>query len=396
MIHIDQETKSFIQQHETDDVKRLALQAHSYPNIHFQFVLKQIAARQIAKSKIPSWYANEDIIYPQHLSMEQSSSEKTALYKATLCKGDSLTDLTGGLGVDFSFMSRSFKERTYVETQKELIELAEHNFSVLGLNDTKILNEDAVDYLKKLDSVQDIIYIDPARRNDTGGKTVLIENCTPNLIEIDDLLNTKAKKVIIKLSPMLDISRAVSSLSYISEIHIVSVANECKELIFIKEKSDTEVKIHCVNLLNKSEDTFIFSTKQEKDTAIKYTDSVYKYLYEPNCSILKGGAYKSVAIAYNLLKLHPNSHLYTSDTYIADFPGRKFLVKKVISPNKKELKQNLQGIRQANISTRNYPFSVAELRKQTKLKEGGTHYLFATTSADEKKILILCQKADIL
>jgi len=397
MIFIDQNTKTFIQQHIKDDVKQLALKASSHSSVDILMALRQIAARQTVKIKIPSWYENEDIIYPVHLSMEQCSSEKTAIYKSRLCKGNTLTDLTGGLGVDFAYMSSKVNKSTYVEAQNELTELAQHNFKSLNLSNYTILNNDAVDYLNRIEEIQDIIYIDPARRSKSGSKTVLIEDCTPNLIEIDDLLDSRANKVIIKLSPMLDISRAIKSLNNISEIHIISIANECKELLFIKEKKRGEkIKIHCVNLLNNGqEESFIFTLDQEKEITIKYTDSVLQYLYEPNSSILKGGAYKSIASTFGLKKLHPNSHLYTSDNYIEDFPGRKFLVKKAFSPNKKELKENLKTISQANISIRNYPFSVAELRKQTKLKEGGQDYLFATTLSNEKKVLILCEKADI-
>lgn len=396
MIHTDQDTKAFIKKHESDNVKLLALQARSYPTIDIRFALQQIAARQISKNKIPSWYENEDIIYPQHLSIEQSSSERTAIYKAGLCHGNTLTDLTGGLGIDFSFMSQKVQHATYVERQAELVELAKHNFEALGFRNIQILKDDAIHHLSCLDKVQEIIYIDPARRNEDGKKTVFIEDCTPNLAEIDEELNSKAKKVIIKLSPMLDISRAGNSLTNISKIHIVSIANECKELLFIKENIQTEKKIYCVNLLNNGlEEIFVFTEEEERNSTIRYADSIRQYLYEPNSSIMKGGAFRCIASAFDLAKLHPNSHLYTSDTYVHDFPGRKFFVKKIISPNKKELKESLKDISQANISTRNYPFTVAELRKQTKLKEGSNNYLFATTLSNEKKVLILCEKADI-
>lgn len=395
MIHIDKDTQQFILEHESDDIRQLALKAKSYPGIDMSIAIKQIAGRQIAKHKIPSWYQCENIIYPKHLSMEQCSSEATALYKAALCKGDILIDLTGGLGVDFSFMAKNYKQAYYIETQHELTELAQCNFNILNLNQSKVIQDDAVSFLNSFDGIGDTIFIDPARRNDTGKKTVLIEDCTPNLLEIDNLLTTKAQRVIIKLSPMLDITHALNSLSNVTEVHIISVNNECKELLFIKDKvrKDEDIQLICINLLtNKKDESFTFIKAEENTSSISHTDEPKRYLYEPNSSILKAGAYRSLGARYGLMKLHPNSHLYTSDTLIDSFPGRKFQIKEVISPNKKEIKAHFKDITQANIATRNYPFSVADIRKQTKLKEGGTDYIFATTLANEKKVLILCQK----
>lgn len=395
MIHIDKDTQQFILEHESDDIRHLALKAKSYPDIDMSIAIKQIAGRQIAKDKIPSWYQCENIIYPKHLSMEQCSSEATALYKAALCNGDILIDLTGGLGVDFSFMAKNHKQAYYIETQHELTELAQCNFNTLNLNQSKVIQDDAVSFLNSFEGIADTIFIDPARRNDTGKKTVLIEDCTPNLLEIDNLLNTKAQRVIIKLSPMLDITHALNSLSNVTEVHIISVNNECKELLFIKDKvrKDEDVQLICINLLtNKKNESFTFTKTEENTSSISHTDEPKRYLYEPNSSILKAGAYRSLGTRYGLMKLHPNSHLYTSDTLIDSFPGRKFQIKEVISPNKKEIKAHFKDIPQANIATRNYPFSVADIRKQTKLKEGGTDYIFATTLANEKKVLILCQK----
>ncbi len=395
MIHIDKDTQQFILEHESDDIRQLALKAKSYPGIDMSIAIKQIAGRQIAKHKIPSWYQCENIIYPKHLSMEQCSSEATALYKAALCKGDILIDLTGGLGVDFSFMAKNHKQAYYIETQHELTELAQCNFNTLNLNQSKVIQDDAVSFLNSFDGIADTIFIDPARRNDTGKKTVLVEDCTPNLLEIDNLLTTKAQRVIIKLSPMLDITHALNSLSNVTEVHIISVNNECKELLFIKDKvrKDEDIQLICINLLtNKKDESFTFIKAEENTSSISHTDEPKRYLYEPNSSILKAGAYRSLGARYGLMKLHPNSHLYTSDTLIDSFPGRKFQIKEVISPNKKEIKAHFKDITQANIATRNYPFSVADIRKQTKLKEGGTDYIFATTLANEKKVLILCQK----
>ena len=292
-------------------------------------------------------------------------------------------------------MAKNHKQAYYIETQHELTELAQCNFNTLNLNQSKVIQDDAVSFLNSFDGIADTIFIDPARRNDTGKKTVLIEDCTPNLLEIDNLLTTKAQRVIIKLSPMLDITHALNSLSNVTEVHIISVNNECKELLFIKDKvrKDEDIQLICINLLtNKKDASFTFTKAEENTSPISHTDEPKRYLYEPNSSILKAGAYRSLGARYGLMKLHPNSHLYTSDTLIDSFPGRKFQIKEVISPNKKEIKAHFKDITQANIATRNYPFSVADIRKQTKLKEGGTDYIFATTLANEKKVLILCQK----
>lgn len=394
MKQLDKKTIDFILKHESDSIEQLALKASSFPDIEMPFVLQQISGRKIAKSKLPSWYNVEDIIYPKHLSIEQCSSELTALYKANLVKGNNLLDLTGGMGVDFSFMVKQMTKGTYVETQKELVALAQHNFELLGIKNVSIIETDATNFLINTTDNYDTIYIDPARRSDVGKKTVFIEDCTPNLLEIDSYLNTKSFRTIIKLSPMLDITHALQSISNITEVHIVSVNNECKELLFVKEKTDSEPKIYCVNILsNNTNNSFSFTYKEEEQTTSNYTDEVFTYLYEPNSSIMKAGAYKCIASRFNLTKLHPNSHLYTSDTLVADFPGRAFLVKQTVSPNKKDIKQYVSILGKANIAIRNYPFSVAELRKQTKLKDGGETYIFGTTLRNDKKILIICEKA---
>lgn len=386
--------KDFIEKHEHDDIYKLALQSKLYPDIDIPFAVSQISGRKIAKEKIPSWYKNQDILYPLHLSIEQSSSEQTALYKASLCEGDTMVDLTGGFGVDFFFISQKFRKAIYVEQQKELAEIVSHNTKVVRSNNTEIINADSVEYLSSMQPV-DFIYIDPARRSDSGKKTVRIEDCTPNILEIAGLLEEKSKFTMIKLSPMLDISLALQSLKNISDIHIVSVQNECKELLFVKKRDTLSVvKIHAVNLQKDKKDIFSLTLEEEKETDIIYTSEIKKYLYEPNSSILKGGAYKSIAIAFGIEKFHPSSHLYTSDDLNTDFPGRIFEINNVCSLNKKEIKKYLPYTTQANITTRNFPLSVKEIRKKTGLKEGGESYIFATTLANEKKVLLICKKID--
>lgn len=381
----------FVKEHENDDIRVLALRATQYPEINMQLAIRQITGRRIAKEKIPSWYINKNILYPKHLSLEQSSSEKTAFYKATLVHGDSMVDLTGGMGVDFSVLAKKFKQAVYVEQQTELTEIAVHNFKELGLTNVVVKNEEALSYLRDTPPI-DLIYIDPARRDTVGRKTVGIEDCTPNILELESLLEEKGKQTIIKLSPMLDISLALKSLSDISDVHIISYNNECKELLFIKKKTDKETLYHCVNIQKEKTDILSFTRYQEEETAISYKPQIGQYLYEPNSSIMKAGAYKYLSAYYKIDKIHPNSHLYTSDSLISDFQGRSFIIENVCSLNKKEVKQYLNNIKQANITTRNFPLSVQELRKRTGLKEGGDTFIFATTLADERKVLLICKK----
>lgn len=396
MKNTDQATTRFISEHENDDVRTLALQAKKYSDVDMSFAINQISGRQVAKHKIPTWYNNKAIVYPKHLSMEQCSSEYTAQYKAALVEGMVLLDLTGGLGVDFSFLAPKFQKAVYVEKNTDLVALAQHNLTVLGLDNFQVVNDDGVSFLENYNIVADTIFIDPARRDDVGRKTVLIEDCTPNLIELDDLFNQKAQKVIIKLSPMLDISRSIRSISNVAEVHILSLSNECKELLLVKQQIDKEPVIHCINIVaNNRIEKFSFSKQEEDRAMVTFTDTLDRYLYEPNTSIIKGGAYKIIAERFDLKKLHVNSHLYTSDSLLADFPGRVFEVEKYFSPTKKEINVQFKDIKQANISARNYPITVAEIRKQTKLKDGGEYYIFATTLSNEKKVLILSKKVQV-
>lgn len=392
-MQISEATLRFIQAHAKADVRSLALQAAKYPDVDMTVAVTQIAGRQTAEAKVPSWYHTEGLWYPRHLSMEQCSSEATARYKAELVEGDSLADLTGGFGIDCSFLARRFKQADYVERQTELCELAAHNFPLLGLS-IRVHNEDGTDYLRGMKPV-DCIYLDPARRDGHGGKTVAIADCEPDVAALEERLVEKAGTVLVKLSPMLDLSMALKSLKYVRQVHIVSVHNECKELLLMLQKTSfsSEVFIHCVHLLPSGErQTFIFTQRQEKEASCPLADEVGAYLYEPNASLLKAGAYRSPMQTYPVRKLHMSSHLYTSDEYIPDFPGRKFRVEAVGGFGKKEQKALLQGLDKANLTIRNFPSSVAELRKRLKLKEGGEVYLFATTLADERKVLVKCVK----
>ena len=391
-MQISSETLRFIEENIRADVRSLALQAKKYPQVDMAMAVVQIAGRQIAEAKLPSWYRTGGLLYPKHLSMEQCSSEVTAIYKASLLQGETFADLTGGFGIDCSFLSRKFKKADYVERQAELCELAKHNFPLLGLN-IEVHNEDGVEYLKRMQPV-DCLFLDPARRDGHGGKMVAISDCEPDVSMLEDLLVEKAKTVMVKLSPMLDLSLALKTLKNVREVHVVSVNNECKELLLILQKQSisSEVSIHCEHIVNDLHQHFVFTQEQERISDCPLTSQVETYLYEPNASILKAGAYRSLTQSYEVKKLHPSSHLYVSSHLIEDFPGRRFQVEAVSGFGKKELKTFLQGMEKANITIRNFPSSVAELRKRLKLKEGGEDYIFATTLADESKVLIRCRK----
>ena len=293
------------------------------------------------------------------------------------------------------FLATGFKSATYVERQEELCEIAAHNFPILHLNHINVRNEDGVAYLQTMSPV-DCIFLDPARRNEHGGKTVSIADCEPNVAELEDLLLSKASRIMIKLSPMLDLSLALKELKHTQEVHILSVNNECKELlILLGQTSPAEITIHCVNLFTKGtqeEQHFVFTREQEQRSQCTYTDSLGDYLYEPNASLLKAGAFRSIAAAYPVRKLHPNSHLYTSDTFIENFPGRIFRIVNQCSFNKKEVKENLADLKKANVTVRNFPATVAELRKRLHLTEGGDTYLFASTLNNGQKVIIRCEK----
>lgn len=390
------ETLHFIEENRHGDVRALALQARKYPDVDMAMAVTQIAGRQIAEVKVPSWYSTSGLLYPRHLSMEQCSSEATARYKSGLVQGETFADLTGGFGIDCAFLSQNFQAADYVERQPELCELASHNFPLLGLNHIRVHNLDGMDYLRGMQPI-DCLFLDPARRDGHGGKTVAITDCEPDVCALESLLVEKAKKVIVKLSPMLDLSLALKELKTITEVHIVSVNNECKELLLVlqKEPVSSNIPIHCEYISSSGDrQHYVFTLEEEKQAGCAFASEVETYLYEPNASIMKAGAYRMLTQSFPVRKLHINSHLYTSSSLVADFPGRKFKVEAVSGFGKKELKDFLQGMEKANLTVRNFPASVAELRKRLKLKEGGEDYIFATTLGDEQKILIRTMKAD--
>ncbi len=390
---MNKETKQFIFENIDTDVHQLALQSARFPLVDMPLAIRQINGKQKIKSKVPLFCQTDAILYPVQLSLEQSSSESTAKYKSTLCEGNTLVDLTGGFGVDCCFMSENFQEVTYVERQAELCDLASHNFKALGRNQIRVIHSETEKYLAEMEPV-DWIFIDPARRSSSGKKVVLLSDCEPDVSILSSRLLEKARRVMIKLSPMIDVTAALRELPTADEIHIISVNNECKEVLLILDQEiHSNQKIKTINFGKKSKtDVFEFYQQEESTVQIDYEPIIEKYLYEPNAAVMKSGAFRLIANKFELDKLHTNTHLYTSPELSLEFPGRVFEVKKVWENSKKELKELLENVPKANISTRNYPLSVDELRKKLRIKEGGDTYLFACTLANEQKVIIECKR----
>lgn len=436
---MNQATQDFIRQHQDDDVRQLAFLGSKYPEVDMPFALDQIRGRKMARVKLPRWASLEGIIYPPHISMEQCSSESTALYKAELAarllglpasssgtemKAENeieFVDLTGGFGVDFSYIAARLGVKSmYVERQAHLCEAAKENFGRLGLKNAIVKNGDGIEELhsfhpKKKDAASaddslgitydqprsllktnlglKIIFIDPARRDDAGNKVVSLKDCTPDVTVLQEEMFLKADYVIIKLSPMLDWHRAISELSHVREVHIISVNNECKELLLVLSARNMgeNLRIYCIN----DAQSFVCDELDMESSQVKIAPSTLEemlYLYEPNASLMKAGCFGVLSGRYDARMLSKNSHLFVSREPIAAFPGRSFRIIAVSSFNKKELKRHLSGITKANIATRNFPLSVAELRKRLKLKDGGETYIFATTLSDESHVLMITEK----
>ena len=405
---MNQATAAFIRSNADGDVRLLALRGTKDLEVDLTFALDQIAGRQTARKKLPSWAAVEGIVYPPHLSMEQCSSEQTARYKAGVAgRGRRLVDLTGGFGVDFSFMAQGFAEAVYVERQPALCDIARQNFGVLGLRQAEVVCADSEDYLRQMAPV-DLIYIDPARRDSHGGRTYGISDCTPDVVALMPLLTAKARRVIIKLSPMLDWRKAVSDLGeqYVGRVHIVSVGNECKELLLethprpLPVGRGVDTQISCVNILPGNHiQTFQSSVLCKSNYSPPYREGpgvglegLFLFLYEPNASIMKAGCFAELSQHYGIAPVARDSHLFVSADEVDGFPGRTFVIDAVTTLNKRDLKVHLAGVRQANITVRNFPLTVAELRKRLKLSEGGSTYIFATTLANGEKVLLICSK----
>lgn len=407
---LNEATRQFVRLHADDDVRCLALQAHAASDVDLPLALNQIRGRQIARQKLPSWAEIEEIAYPPHLSMEQCSSEQTAQYKAqllarfvsTFCKQAHFIDLTGGLGVDFSFIAQALGacKAVYVERDAHLCGLARHNFPLLGLPNAEIVCDTAENYLHQRSTVthppSTILFLDPARRDAHGNRTYALADCTPNVLEIRDELLKIADFIVLKLSPMLDWHRAVEELGNVSEVHIVSVANECKEMLLVMKKNPENLKIFCANdqQLFSYEETGTMAQKRAVPCISDVASLVGKsHLFVPNASVMKAGCFAELCEQFHLEALAPNSHLFVrvGDDKQEDFPGRKFQISAISSMNKREIHEKLSGIAQANIAVRNFPMKPEELRRRLKMREGGDTYIFATTLAGKKHVLIVCK-----
>lgn len=442
-------TAEFIQEYREKDTRQLALQSARFPDVDMPYALDQIKGWQTARRKLPTWAACDGIVYPPHLSMEQCSSEPTAQYKLNLAmewarrvesselrveSSSRMTDLTGGFGVDFSFTSCAFASATYVERNAQLCHMVEHNLPLLGIDNAKVVCADAVDYLSTLD-MQTMIFLDPARRDQHGAKTVMLADCTPDVVQLLPQLLKKSRFTMLKLSPMLDWHKAVEDLhGTVREVHIVSVGGECKELLLVlSEEMESELKVFCADIeagggsggSSRSSGSSCSSLSCEPSSPRTPSSPcapsspsapshaslfVYapgasrpapnsqlptqnsKFLHEPNASIMKAGCFDELAAAYGVSPVSRNSHLFLSAEPVDGFPGRSFSIERVTTLNKRELRQALAGIEKANIATRNFPLSVAELRKRLKLKDGGDVYIFATTTAEDEHLLLISHK----
>lgn len=397
-------TAEFIREYRERDIRQLALQANRFPDVDMPYALDQIQGWQIARRKLPKWAACDGVIFPPHLSMEQCSSEPTAQYKLNLAMewaervghASSMTDLTGGFGVDFSFTSCAFAAATYVERNEQLCHIVEHNLPLLGLNNATVVCADAVEYLSTVEP-QTMLFLDPARRDEHGAKTVMLADCTPDVVQLLPKLLEKSRFTMLKLSPMLDWHKAVDDLQgTVREVHIVSVGGECKELLLVLSTVvESELKVYCADLSTASGSSSLFvytpgSSAPVVNSKLKTQNS--KFVHEPNASIMKAGCFDELAAAYGVSPVSRNSHLFLSDEPVEGFPGRSFVVERVTTMNKGELRKALVGIEKANIATRNFPLTVAELRKRLKIKDGGDVYIFATTTAEGEHLLLISRK----
>lgn len=431
-----EQTADFVAAHRTEDVRQLALKAKRVEGLDLPLALDQIAGWQIACKKLPQWASCEGIIYPPHISMEQCSSQFTAQYKSeiaqtlltpavtvrarmsdsaesdtqetktgvrvsdspesdTLVARSSMVDLTGGFGVDFSYLARGFSQATYVERQRHLCDLAEHNMAALGLDQARIVCGDGVEYLRQMDPV-DFIYLDPARRDEHGSRTYAIEDCTPNVLELRDLLLAKSQCTLVKLSPMLDWRKAVADFDgTVREVHIVATGNECKELLLVLgqqvHEEPSAPRVFCVND-NQRIDYDSAAYTQGLRIGGKPLPEAKNYLYEPNASIMKAGCFDLVEERFGVAQVGPSSHLFVSATPVADFPGRGFAIEAIGGMNKKDIKRLLNGTKQANIAVRNFPLTAPQLRKKLKLADGGPVYLFGTTMQGCDHVLLRTSK----
>lgn len=410
---ISPETISYAFEHRDEDPRTFALKAKVPANVNLIEALQQIAGWQTARTKLPEWARHDGIIYPPHLAMEQCSSEQTARYKAGVvarllgekARDGVFYDLTGGFGVDFSYIAPLFRKAVYVEQQENLVEVARHNFNTLSLDNVEACCGNAVEMLRSIDHAT-MIFLDPARRDNNGGRTYALSDCTPDILTMKDELFSKADILMLKLSPMLDWRVVVQQLGSVKELHIVSVKNECKELLVVvapllspqsgedvsPQVEDNALNVYCVN----DDQHFVFTPFSPK-TVTKVISSPFGgdkrgALLVPNSSIMKAGCFSELAHRYDVSPISANSHLFVSPHFIDNFPGRQFEIVVISTMNKRELRTTFAGISQANVAVRNFPMTAEQLRQRLRLRDGGENYVFATTEEDGQHIIFLCKK----
>ena len=380
--------QQFITENLKTDITKLILKGSPFSDVSIQELANQIVAKQKAEHKLASWFRTQQIYYPSKINIEQTSSEHTANYKSNLVKGASIIDITGGFGIDCFYFSKRFEAVTHCEINAELSTIVAHNFKQLKINNITTFSGDAFDFLRSTKEKFDCIYIDPSRRDAVKGKVFLLQDCIPNVPENIDFLFSKTNQILIKTSPILDITSAINELKFVKEVHVIAIHNEVKELLFLLDKEHSKtIEIKTVNIGKEETKTFHFTYKE--DLYSEYSEPL-SYLYEPNSAILKSGGFHQITNQLNVSKLQQHSHLYTADILL-DFPGRTFKIEQVLSYDKKKLKKLLPE-NKANITIRNFPKTVAQIRKETKIKEGGTIFIFFTTNFKNELTVVICRK----
>lgn len=378
----------FIEENKHLGLSELALSLGKKPELDKLFILNQINGIQKAEKKLPEFHATPGIWYPTKLSMEQCSSEETATFKSKIVSGSTLLDLTGGFGIDSYYFAQEFHSVTYVEEQKELADLATHNFNLLKPNNIKIVHSEAGSFLSSHEEKVDLIYIDPSRR-DENNRVFRLEDCRPNLAELNEDMFRLSNAILIKTAPFLDIKQALNELPFVAEVFVVAVNNECKEVLYLLKKGwSQEVQIHAINL-GKSQQEVSFTYAQERSAVVDYSKAL-SYLYEPNSALLKAGAFNFTSQHFRASKLNPNSHLYTSENRVADFPGRAFKILHILPYQTEKFKE--LGIEKANVSCRNFRDNVDGVKQKLGIKDGGEHFVFATTGMEGNPVILVCVK----
>ena len=388
---LEPEVQKFISDNLNIDITSLILKAPVFSAVTNSELAQQIQSKLKSSKKLPTWFSTPQIYFPNKLNVEQTSSELAAKYKSELIKGESIIDLSGGLGVDSFYFSKTFKQVIHCELDKDLSEIANHNFNCLGMSNIENYAGDGISYLESIGETVDWIYIDPARRHDIKGKVYHLSDCQPNVLDHLELLFSKSNNILIKTSPMLDISKAIEELQNIKEIHIVSLKNEVKELLFMIDRNyEDEPLTKCIELVMDDVGSFSFYMEDEKNTTSSI-GAIQSFLYEPSAGILKSGGFKIIGDHFKVNKLHRHTHLYSSNEKIS-FPGRIFKILETIPFNNKQAKKALTR-RQANISSRNFPLTTAQIRKRYKIKDGGSTYIFFTTDMNDQRVILICEKA---